>query len=504
MQPGPHPLDADTLRALLDIAPDAIAIVRAGTVLYMSSTGARMLGYRTARDVVGVSMADWMEPEDVALAGRRMGEIMRSGRALDLPQEYRARTQDGRSILVEVASVPITYEGSPAVLAFVRDVTERKALERQVAESTRLAALGRLSAGVAHELNNPLTHLVLAVDRLRRSLAAAGPDRAADVVADIQGKLEHLAQDVQRMVVIARELRLFASPQAGARGPVVLADVLEHALETVTAGDEPPARVERRYAEVAPADADPDRLTQVFANLIRNAFDSLSDAGTPSPLVTLTVRADGAGLAVDVWNNGPGIPPEMRERIFEPFFTTKAYGAGAGLGLAISRAIVQALDGALEVDCAPEGGTTFTVTLPAWRRTGVAAAPARAPSVRRLRVLVIDDEVAIGHTLQSILEDQHDVVVTTGVRDAMAALELAATFDLVLCDVVMPNASGLDFLDQLRGAHPRLVDRVVFMTGATLGSDQGRALAALPNLVVEKPFDLPQLERLLADAATKT
>ncbi|HUS66582.1 MAG TPA: ATP-binding protein [Kofleriaceae bacterium] len=502
MQPGPHPLDADTLRTLLDIAPDAIAIVRAGTVLYMSPTGARMLGYTTAREVVGISMADWMDPEDVALAGRRIAEVMRTGRALDLPQEYRARTQEGRSIVVEVASVPITYEGAPAVLAFVRDVTERKALERQVAESTRLAALGRLSAGVAHELNNPLTHLVLAVDRLRRSLAAAGPDRAADVIADIQGKLEHLAQDVQRMVVIARELRLFASPQAGARGPVVLEHVLERVLDTVTAGGQPPARVERRYAEVAPADADPDRLAQVFGNLIRNAFDSLTDAGTPSPLVTLTVRADGTRLAVDVWNNGPGIPPEMRERIFEPFFTTKAYGAGAGLGLAISRAIVQAIDGELEVDSAPDS-TTFTVTLPAWRRATVAAVPERAPAVGRLRVLVIDDEAAIGSTLQSILEDQHDVVVTTGVRDAMTALARDAAFDLVLCDVVMPGASGIDFLDQLRTAHPRLVNRVVFMTGATLGSDQGRALAALPNQVLEKPFELPQLERLLADVSSR-
>jgi PAS domain S-box-containing protein len=498
-----HPLDDETLRTLLDIAPDAIAIVRAGTVLYMSPTGARMLGYGAARDVVGVSMGDWMHPDDVALAGRRIAEVMRGGKALDLPQEYRAVTRDGRSIVVEVASVPITYEGAPAVLAFVRDATERKALERQVAESMRLAALGRLSAGVAHELNNPLTHLVLTVDRLRRSVADTGPDRAAATIADVRDKLELLAQDVQRMVVIARELRLFASPQASSCGPVPMQEVLEHALESIAAtGGAPTATIERRYADAPPADADPDRLVQVFCNLLRNAFDSLSEAGTPSPTVTLTLRRAEDRVAVDVANNGPGIPLELRERIFEPFFTTKAYGAGAGLGLAISRSIVQALDGELVlVSDMDRGGTTFTVTLPAWRSPSAAAVAEGASEIGRLRVLVVDDEVSIGSTLGSILEDQHEVVVTTSVRGAMAAIAGDPAFDLVLCDVVMPGASGLDFLEQLRAAHPALADRVVFMTGATLGSDQGRALAALANPVVAKPFDLGQLEGLLRDAA---
>jgi len=259
-------------------------------------------------------------------------------------------------------------------------------------------------------------------------------------------------------------------------------------------------QVERRFEEVGPADADPSRLVQVFTNLVRNAFESLGEgAGGRVPILILGLRPIGDDqVAAEVIDNGPGIAPDMRERIFEPFFTTKRYGTGAGLGLAISRSLVQALGGSLEVRCEP-AATAFTVTLPRWRRSAQVAVTAR-PTTGRLRVMVIDDEISIGRTIDSIFEDQHDVVVTTSARDALAQLEQGLTFDVILCDVVMPGASGVDFYEQLRTVRPELCERVVFMTGATLGSDQGRSLAALPNAVLEKPFDLDRLEAMLAAA----
>ncbi|HEU5055420.1 MAG TPA: ATP-binding protein [Kofleriaceae bacterium] len=497
-------LSDETLRMLLDIAPDAIAIVRGGTVLYMSPTGARMLGYASAADVIGINMDTWLHPDDLEVARVRIAEAMRNGRARE-PSSYvyRSRRRDGSVFLAEVASVPITYEGGPALLAFVRDVTERKALESRLAEAERLAALGRLSAGVAHELNNPLTHLVLAVTRLRQLCDAFRPENAETVLAEARSKLSYMSDDLDRMMVIARELRLFSSPQPTSREPVALRDVLERALRIVEEND--PAhgiRIERRQEEVPPADADASRLVQVFINLVRNAFDSLREApGDGPPTVTLTLRPEGEDcVAAEVSDNGPGVAPELRERIFEPFFTTKPYGAGAGLGLAISRNLIQALDGRLEVSSEPGGGTTFTVVLPCWRRPAQPAERPR-PAPVRLRVLVIDDEISIGRTIDSIFEDQHDVVVTTSARDALAQLEQGLSFDLILCDVVMPGASGVDFYEGLQQIRPDLCDRVVFMTGATLGSDAGRSLAALPNVVLEKPFDLDRLEAIIAAAA---
>ena len=511
--PAVPPSD-EFLRTLLDIAPDAIAIVRGQTVLYMSPTGARMLGYASSQDIIGANMADWLVPDDAEMARERVSRIVAEGRPIEPPRLYRARTRDGRSLVAEVSSVPITYQDEPAVLAFVRDVTERQMLGRQLAESNRLAALGRLSAGVAHELNNPLTHLVLSVDSLRRILArdVASPEQAVETLDQVRTRLDQMAHDLDRMVVIARELRLFASPQSRTRGPVDLRRPVEAALRSVQSGIPDVSRIEvvRHFEDVPAADADAHRIEQVFANLLRNAFESLlepdatrEDAAVEPARVAITIRAAGPGeVAVDVADNGPGIPEADLERIFEPFFTTKAYGKGAGLGLALSRSIVQALDGGLDVTSAPGRGTTFTVRLPL--RPASAAAATRRPASAGgipLRVLVVDDEVAIGRALASFFRERHDVVATTSCTQALSVLASDSAFDVILCDVVMPGGSGLDFLAQLRLAHPSLERRLVFMTGATLGSDEGRSLAALPHTVLEKPFDLEQLEGILQDAA---
>jgi PAS domain S-box-containing protein len=503
MSPSTGELSGEMLRTLLDIAPDAIAIVRGATVLYMSPSGARMLGYSSSAEVVGMSVADWLHPDDHQIAASRIAEITRSGGAPDLPYMYRAVRKNGDPFYAEVSSIGITYEGTPALLAFVRDVTERKALEGRLAEAERMAALGRLSAGVAHELNNPLTHLVLAATRLRQLFNDVRPEEASAVIADARHKLALMADDLDRMMLVARELTLFASPQPTSREPVDLRDLLERALHIVEETDPGQGvQIVRRHDEVGPADADPSRLIQVFINLVRNAFESLRDARTGRlPTVTISLREVGEDwIAAEVADNGPGIAADLHERIFEPFFTTKRYGAGAGLGLAISRSLVQALGGTLAVSGEPGRGTTFTVTLRRWRRSAQMAAIARPPTVR-LRVLVIDDEISIGRTIDSIFEDVHDVVVCTSAGDALARIEQGLTFDVILCDVVMPGASGVEFYEQLRATRPELCDRVVFMTGATLGSDEGRSLAALPNAVLEKPFDLDRLEAMLASAA---
>jgi len=498
--PDTHPSD-ETLRTLLDIAPDAIAIVRGLKVLYMSPSGARMLGFERPTDVIGMSLGKWLAASDLDVARQRMDEVIETRRPPEAPREYRVRGDDGRNLILEVASVPIVYEGEPSVLAFVRDVTERKALERQVADSARLAALGRLSAGVAHELNNPLTHLVLAIDGLRRQLGRAQAADATAQLAQTREKLELIAQDIDRMVVIARELRLFASPQPGARRAVDLRQPMEAAMRAVRETHPAAARVriERCYQDVPPADADPIRVEQVFVNLLTNAFDSLDEQAGAFPCVTVELVARGESVAIQVRDEGPGIPDDMLERVFEPFFTTKAYGRGAGLGLAISRSIVQAMDGSLDVASECGRGTTFTITLPAWQ-AGEDAPVRTPPAPRRLRVLVIDDEAAIGRALAASLED-HDVVTSISAEGALDCIAGDSSFDVILCDVVMPETSGVEFHRALAATCPRLARRVVFMTGATLGSDQGRSLAALPNPVLEKPFEIGRLVRALEEAA---
>jgi PAS domain S-box-containing protein len=497
-----HPSD-ETLRMVLDCAPDAIAIMGGPIVLYMSLPGARMLGFEKPADVIGRSLAEWLAPEEFSVASDRIDEVMRTSLPNEL-KEYRVRRADGRVLLIEVASAPIIYEGAPAVLSFARDVTERKALERQVAESARLAALGRLSAGVAHELNNPLTHLVLAVDGLRRTLGSMGSRNPAAALAVTRDRLEQIAQDIDRMVLVARELRLFASPQPGSRRAVDLRQPLEAALSAVR--DTHPAAahmtVESRFEDVPAVDACPLRIEQVFVNLLNNAFDSLGDVTDEDRVVTIELVPAGDAVAVRVSDRGPGIPVDMLERVFEPFFTTKAYGRGAGLGLAISRSIVQVLGGNMTVASAAGRGTAFTVTLPVWRLPAPATETRSPLACKRLRVLVVDDEPAIGGALAASLEE-HQVEVAGSAAEALALLARDPGFDVILCDIVMPEASGVEFHRSLAATNPGLCRRIVFMTGATLGTDEGKTLAALPNTVLEKPFDLGRLERVLVDVASR-
>jgi two-component system, NtrC family, sensor kinase len=356
----------ETIRQLLDIAPDAIAVVERGVVLYMSPTGARMLGYPSSEAVRGKSMAEWLHPDDVPLAAARIGEVMAKGRGFDVPQEYRARTRDGRALLAEVASVPITYEGRPAVLAFVRDVTERKALERRLAQAERLASLGRLSAGVAHEINNPLAHVMLAVEYVRGLMAEAQPDDLSSAISEAREALDEIAANLERMAAVTRELRLFASSEPVTRGPADLAELLERSLLSVravrtTSG----VSIETDFGSAPPALADPGRLEQVFINLLSNAFDVLGES-PPLARKCITVRLSSSAqrAIVEITDSGPGVPPDALERLFEPFFSTKPFGKGAGLGLSISRNIVEAHDGSLTVSSLEGHGTTFTVSLP--------------------------------------------------------------------------------------------------------------------------------------------
>jgi two-component system, cell cycle sensor histidine kinase and response regulator CckA len=498
-------LSGETIRALLDIAPDAIAVVGRGVVLYMSPTGARMLGFESSEDVAGRNMAEWLHPEDVPVAAARIGEVIRLGRPLALPQEYRATRQDGQTLIAEVSSVPITYEGQPAVLAFIRDVTERKALERRLAEAERLASLGRLSAGVAHELNNPLAHMMLAVDFLRDILGTVEPARAATALEQTQRTLGDMADNLERMANIARELRSFSGPQPVVKTPVDLAQFLDLAVEQVSrARGTLSVSVERRYQDAPPAAADPRRMEQVFVNLLSNALDALDE--TPhgrTRSLYLTIRSHGdARVLVEIGDTGPGIPAAALDRLFEPFFTTKAYGKGAGLGLSISRTIVQAHGGTLEVSSVEGEGTTFRVALPTWNGSTEPLAEEEQPVDRRLRVLIVDDEVAVARALAAALGRTHEVVVMTGGRQALSHLSGDPAFDAILCDVVMPDVSGVAFYEALRQSMPDLCRRLVFMTGATLGSDAGRQLETLPNRVLEKPFDMKLVVAALRSAAS--
>jgi CheY-like chemotaxis protein/anti-sigma regulatory factor (Ser/Thr protein kinase) len=242
--------------------------------------------------------------------------------------------------------------------------------------------------------------------------------------------------------------------------------------------------------------ADESRLTQILVNLLVNAAQSFEASDLARNRVTVRTRslADGR-VAVDVADNGPGIPPSLRKRIFDPFFTTKPVGQGTGLGLSVSRNLAAALGAELLVDSEEGRGTTFTVVLPP---CAPAAEPLSPPAVTgpRGRILVVDDDVVVLSSIRRLLAREHEVVTFADPREAAAALARGDDFDLVVCDMMMPHITGQQLYEQAVARDNRLAERFVFVTGGATDPFVASFLAEVPNERLEKPFASDSLLRL--------
>jgi PAS domain S-box-containing protein len=486
---------------VVENAPDGVAVLRGLVIGFLNERAARMLGLERAMDGYGRSITEFLHPEDAPRAEARIMELFRTNRRLDGPAEYRSRAVDGRELHVEISSIPIELDGEPAVVAFARDVTERKSIQAKLVQADRLASLGVLSAGVAHEINNPLAYVLLNLEFLEREIGRLG--LAEDKVESLKSRLHDARHGAERVATIVRDLRTFARGDEGARAPVRLTSVLEAALNIASAEVEARARVVRFYDEVPPADANESRLEQVFLNLLLNAAQAIpAGADREQHRIELRVRRSGENVCVDIRDTGVGMSGPTLEKIFDPFFTTKPPGVGTGLGLPICQSIVRALGGELRVTSAPGEGSCFTVSLPIWNGDPhpiLTPLPASTlPVTPRGRVLVIDDEVAVGRTLALVLGSEHEVTVMTSASEALALLrsEGADAFDAVLCDLVMPGMTGLELFRTIQRELPELVPRFLFMTGGLAPHRLGVPLDAQTPLL-EKPFDLEMIRAAL-------
>jgi CheY-like chemotaxis protein len=232
---------------------------------------------------------------------------------------------------------------------------------------------------------------------------------------------------------------------------------------------------------------------QIFVNLLLNSTDALPAHSADRNLIAISTRSEGGTVAVEVADNGPGVPVGVRDRIFDPFFTTKAVGEGTGLGLFVTRNLVDSLGGAIELDDAPGGGARFTIRLP------LLSAPARpvpleqAPAAEapaRGRVVIIDDEPQLAKIFGARLAKEFDVQIFTSGRAALEHLLAGDGYDLVFCDLMMPDVSGMQVFETLRAARPGLERRIVFMTGGVFDPAVAEFLSSVPNDCVDKPFDV--------------
>jgi PAS domain S-box-containing protein len=496
--------------ALLDIAREAIQVKdMQGKIIYWNKGAENLYGW-TAAEMLGRKSAATI-CEGVTTLVEAEAQLLEQG---EWQGEMIKKTKDGRDITVEVRwTLVLDANGQPkSILAIDADVTLKKTLESQLMVSDRMASVGTLAAGVAHEINNPLAAVMANLEYVseiieqatgRNADTATGRSvtMAAGLMTDIKGPLDDAREAAQRVRLIVRDLKIFSrSPSEDAPGPVDVKAAMESSLGMAWNEIRHRARLVKDYGLVPAVEANEGRLGQVFLNLLVNAAQALPEGRAERNVIRVTTRLAGERVITEVSDTGPGIPPHIIGRIFDAFFTTKAAGVGTGLGLAICHRIVTDMGGELTVESEVGVGTTFRVALPLARTEERAPAdPIAKPAVtgRRGRILVVDDEVTLVKIVTRLLSREHEVVSTVSAREALEFCVRGDKFDLILCDLMMPEMTGMDLHRELSIVAPDMANRMIFLTGGAFTHQARSFLTDPPKEHIEKPFDAANIRAIV-------
>ena len=478
----------------------------AGRVATWSDPAEAIEGF-SAEEVVGQSFALLFTPDDVAAGkpARLLEEAARAGRVED--EGFRLR-RDGTRFLAQVILTAVRgADGSlHGYAAITRDITEQADMRARFILADRLASVGTLAGGVAHEINNPLTSVLATLHLLSEEIESISGGSFSVRLRQMAAMVEEAKQGAERVRAIVRGLHTFSSPDENRRTRLDVRAVMDLSINLARNELRHSAQLRKEYGDAPPVHANEARLGQVFLNLLLNAAQAIPEGQVEASTITVRTRSDGTGFCVvEVTDTGRGIAPEARARIFDPFFTTKPVGDGMGLGLAICHAIVTALGGRIEVESEIDRGSTFRVLLPA--AAPATAAPERPPPARGVarsgaKVLVVDDDPLLRRMLSRAL-NAHDLTLATDGQEALAAIR-GARFDAIVCDLMMPVMSGMDLYAELARTSPELLDRIVFVTGGAFTPAARSFLERVPNARLEKPFSPVTLRELVARVAKTT
>jgi PAS domain S-box-containing protein len=475
-------------RALIERLPTGTIVHRLGIIIYINPAAVRGLRYDAASQIIGKPLLDFVHPDDRELIQARAAQTAREGRAP--AAESRMLRRDGTIAFIEAEAVMLDFDGAPANVVIAHEVTERRELFARVATADRLLSMGTLAAGVAHEINNPLSYLVSNLEILARD---ASPRQAA-LIADAR-------EAADRMSAIVGDLHQLTRPGGDTLGPVDVVKILTSSIKMANNELRHRARLVTSYEPGLPrVDASSSRLGQVFLNLLVNAAHAIVEghADREEVRVRVTASPDRDHVFVEIEDTGVGIPASILGRVFDPFFTTKPHGTGIGLGLAISHQIVHSIGGEISVTSTLGVGTTFQISL----RAAAANAKITEPRIEvpattsSLRILLIDDEVQVGRAVVALLSPEHQVIAVTRARVALERLAADDAFDVILCDVMMPEMNGMELYDHL-SAHYR--DKLVFVTGGAFTPQARRFLAG--RVYLDKPFSEEQLRSAIGRVA---
>ena len=470
-----------------------------GYIKRVNPSWTRTLGW-TADELMSRPSIEFVHPDDRAATLAARGGLTVGTPLRNLVNRYLHK--DGSYRWFEWRSVSRVDLG--LVYAAARDITEQKLaderlrearelqgrLQRQLIFADRMASVGTLAAGVAHEINNPLAYVLANVSILAEELQnhrGIDPSQRDEWLGIVRDALT----GAERIQKIVRGLKTFSRAEEERRTVIDVTKVIDLSIDMTFNEIRHRARLVKDYGKIPRVEADDARLGQVFINLLVNAAQAIAEGDSAANEIRVVTATDERGRAViEVRDTGCGIDPAAIGRVFDPFFTTKPVGLGTGLGLSICHNIVSALGGEITASSEKGRGTAFRVVLPAATTAPPdAERPASAPDVALAcaSILVVDDEPAVGNVFRRILRD-HEVTFFTSARDALAVLDTGKKFDVVFSDLMMPEMSGIEFYDELARRFPAAIERLVFVSGGAFTPSASAFFDRVDTERLPKPF----------------
>lgn len=391
------------------------------------------------------------------------------------------------------------------------DVTENAEMEAKLRSAERMASLGEMAAGVAHEINNPLGYSLMSLEMLQKQLSEHF--QGGKLPRDMNEILSRATEGMERVQNIVRGLKSFTRNDESRLEPVDLIAPLTAAVNFTSNETRHRATVKTDFRDAPKTLANEGRLTQVFINLIVNSAQAIEPGHANDHRIDVRLMSDVSGNAVvEVEDSGCGIPTEQLERIFEPFFTSKPIGIGTGLGLSIVHGIITGFGGEIQVQSSVGKGTLVRVVLPPSRTqtrtvgTVRTIEPSKKAEVEGLemtstkkKILIVDDDRSLRDVIVSALEDEHEVYSVESAVEALAKIgNQPLAYDWIVCDVMMPQMTGMEFYERMKARGDSSEQKIILMTGGAFTPAVRSWMEALTNPKLEKPFRIRQLKELLA------
>ncbi len=494
------------IRETLDHVGEGMLVVdlATGAVLECNEAGARLFGI--APDELRDTTPVWLQvaPEGLPRLGwgALLDELL-EGHAV----RGKAILREGEEVSVDLRATSRKQDDGHFAFVLCRDIAADLAIERERANQERLATVGSLAAGVAHEINNPLAYVIANVQyaldainqwQMREGEAASDPERKRAQIKEALYEANEGARRVQRIV---SDLKALARQGEDRVEPIDVENTLQWAIGVTMPEIRHRARLVKDLDPMPPVRGDEARLGQVFVNILLNAAQAIPPGHPQDNEIRIRTGVRNSRVFIEVLDTGPGIPEEHLRRIFDPFFTTKPRGIGTGLGLSICHEIVASMRGSLTGENRSKGGAKFIVELPAQLGTQPPPPPrqrlSNPPPAKSARILVIDDEGLAAKALARILREHRVEIADHAPTGLKMALE--NRFDVIFCDLMMPDLTGMDVHEAVLRECPSAAKRMVFVTGGTFTEEARLFAARFSTRCLFKPFDTAQVKSAIVN-----